>query len=174
MECKIKNISLNYEIIGEGKPIVMLHGYYADHRLMTGCMEPIFADKREYKRIYLDLPGMGKSESAEWIRNSDDLLYIIVDFIEKILPKEKFLLVGQSYGGYLSRGIIYKMAGRVDGILLICPVIIPEYNNREVEQHAVLEKDMIFLSKLKREEVEAFNLVVHDWLERTGEIYGYK
>ncbi|SFC99166.1 hypothetical protein SAMN05421842_11613 [Clostridium uliginosum] len=26
MECKIKNISMNYEVIGEGKPIVMIHG----------------------------------------------------------------------------------------------------------------------------------------------------
>lgn len=42
MECKIKNVSINYEIIGEGKPIVMIHGYYVDKTVMTGCMEPIF------------------------------------------------------------------------------------------------------------------------------------
>jgi len=65
MECKIKNISINYEIIGEGKPIIMLHGYYVDHRLMTGCMEPVLSSKEGFKRIYIDLPGMGKSGSAE-------------------------------------------------------------------------------------------------------------
>ena len=41
MECKIKNLSINYEIIGEGKPIVMIHGYYPDHRLMMGINEYI-------------------------------------------------------------------------------------------------------------------------------------
>jgi pimeloyl-ACP methyl ester carboxylesterase len=65
MKCKIKDICLNYEIIGAGNPIIMLHGYYVDHRLMSGCMEPVFRDKKGYKRIYLDLPGMGESESAE-------------------------------------------------------------------------------------------------------------
>ncbi len=45
MECKIQNISINYEIIGDGKPIVMLHGYSLDHRLMTGCMNLYLALK---------------------------------------------------------------------------------------------------------------------------------
>ena len=34
MECKIKNISINYEVIGSGKPIIMLHGSPVDHRLI--------------------------------------------------------------------------------------------------------------------------------------------
>jgi len=34
MECKIKNISINYEVIGSGKPVIMLHGSPVDHRLI--------------------------------------------------------------------------------------------------------------------------------------------
>jgi len=157
MECKIKDISINYEIIGEGKPIIMLHGYYVDHRVMTGCMEPVLSDKEGYKRIYMDLPGMGKSESAEWVNSSDNMLDIVIDFIDKIIPNENFLLVGESYGGYLSRGVIHKMADRVDGVLLICPVIIAEYNKRNVPAHVVLVKDNELLSKLTSEEAEDFN-----------------
>jgi len=162
VECKIKDISINYEIIGNGKPIVMLHGYSVDHRLMTGCMEPIFSTKEGYKRIYLDLPGMGKSRSSEWIKSSDDMLDIVISFIEKIIPGENFLLAGQSYGGYLSRGIIHKMAARIDGVLLICPLIIPDFQKRSVEEHIVLAKDNEFLSKLTTEEAEDFNLVVQN------------
>lgn len=157
MECKIKNISINYEVIGEGKPIIMLHGYYVDHRVMTGCMEPVFSDKEKYKRIYIDLPGMGKSESAEWINNSDAMLDIVIAFIEKIIPNENFLLAGQSYGGYLARGVINKMADRLDGALLICPVIIAEYDKRNVPEHVVLVKDNRLLSKLTPEDAEDFN-----------------
>lgn len=157
MECKIKNISINYEIIGEGKPIIMLHGYYVDHRLMTGCMEPILSDKKGYKRIYIDLPGMGKSESAEWIINSDSMLDIVIGFIEEIIPNENFILAGESYGGYLSRGVIYNMANRIDGVLLICPAIIADYNKRDVPKHVVLVKDNMLLSKLTPEEAEDFN-----------------
>lgn len=38
----------------------MLHGYVAGHRLMNKCMEPVFSIKDNYKRIYIDLPGMGQ------------------------------------------------------------------------------------------------------------------
>ncbi len=64
MECKIKNISINYEIIGRGKPIIIIHGYTRDHKVMAGCMEPVFSTKKNHKRIYIDLPGMDKSSSA--------------------------------------------------------------------------------------------------------------
>ncbi|MCM1989359.1 alpha/beta fold hydrolase [Oceanirhabdus seepicola] len=157
MECKIKNVSINYEIIGEGKPIVMLHGYYLEHRMMAGCMEPVFSDKDGYKRIYLDLPGMGKSEGAEWIKSSDDMLDILISFIDKIIPNENFLLAGQSYGGYLARGIIHKMADRIDGMLLICPLIIPDHKKRRVEENVVLLKDDKLLSKLPEEDAEDLN-----------------
>jgi pimeloyl-ACP methyl ester carboxylesterase len=157
MECKIKNVSINYEIIGSGRPIVMLHGYYVDYRVMAGCMEPLFKDKEGYKRVYIDLPGMGKSGSAGWIANSDDIIEVITEFIEKIIPDENFLLAGQSYGGYLARGVLYKMTGRVDGVLLICPVIIADNEKRNVPDHVVLVKDENLLSRLSAEEAEDFS-----------------
>ncbi|MBK3495151.1 alpha/beta hydrolase [Viridibacillus sp. YIM B01967] len=157
MECKINNISINYEEIGEGKPIIMLHGFSPDHRLMIGCMEPIFRSRDGYRRIYIDLPGMGKSESAEGIINADAMLDIIIEFINKIIPDENFILVGESYGGYLSRGIIYKMADRVEGLLLTCPVIIADYNKRTVPEPIVLINDQELLHGLTPEEVEDFS-----------------
>ncbi|WP_025026273.1 alpha/beta fold hydrolase [Caldalkalibacillus mannanilyticus] len=157
MECKIRNISIHYEIIGEGKPIIMLHGYSLDHRLMIGCMEPVFRARDGYKRIYIDLPGMGKSESADWIISADVMLDIIIEFINKIIPIENFLLVGESYGGYLSRGVIHKMADRVDGLLLICPVIIADTKKRTVPEHIVLIKDQELLFNLTPEEAEHFS-----------------
>lgn len=59
---------------------------------MAGCMEPIFNTKEGYKRIYLDLPGMGKSKSTEWIKSSDDMLDIVIRFIEKSYPMKIFYL----------------------------------------------------------------------------------
>lgn len=157
MKCEIRDIKINYEVIGEGKPIIMLHGYYTDHRLMKGCFESAFKDINEYKRIYLDLPGMGESDSSEWITNSDIMLEVVIDFIEKVIPNEKFLIAGESYGGYLTRGVIYKMQDRVDGVVLVCPLIIPDYNQRNVPENVVLVKDTELLSKLTKEEAEDFS-----------------
>lgn len=107
---------------------------------------------------------MGKSESADWISNSDIMLDVVIEFIEKAVPNEKFLLVGESYGGYISRGIIYKMQDRIDGVALICPLIIPEYKDRNVPEHVVLVKDPELLSRLTLKEAEDFenNVVVQN------------
>jgi pimeloyl-ACP methyl ester carboxylesterase len=156
MKCKIRNLEINYKVYGEDKPIIMLHGYSVDHRLMTGCFEPIFQNSNEYKRIYIDLPGMGKTKSAEWIKNSDIMLDIVIEFINRIIPEEKFLLVGESYGGYLARGIIYKMQNKVDGLLLLCPAIIADFKKRNNPKHIVLQKDNHLLQQLDPVDAEDF------------------
>ncbi len=59
MKCELENISVYYEVYGEGKPILMLHGWPLDHRYLVSDMEPLFTHRDGRKRIYLDLPGMG-------------------------------------------------------------------------------------------------------------------
>lgn len=157
MKCKIRNLEINYEIFGEGKPIIMIHGYYPDHRLMIGCFEPIFNGMNEYKRIYIDLPGMGKTKGKEWIKNSDIMLDIVVDFINHIIPNENFLLIGESYGGYIARGIIYKIGNIVDGLLLLCPCIIADAKKRNNPPHIVLKKDDYLLQQLSPLDAEDFH-----------------
>jgi pimeloyl-ACP methyl ester carboxylesterase len=56
MKCKLERITVNYETFGEGKPIIMLHGWPLDHRIMVNVMEPLFKNRDGWKRIYPDLP----------------------------------------------------------------------------------------------------------------------
>ena len=156
MECKLDRISVNYHICGEGQPILMLHGFYPDHRLMTGCMEPIFTHRSGWQRIYLDLPGMGKTKGESWIRNSDDILEIVVDFIDKVIPNQHFLIVGESYGGYLTQGLVTRKREFIDGMVLICPVVIPNSSQRNVPEPNVLAKDIDVLSSLTKDEANEF------------------
>lgn len=48
---------------------------------------------------------MGKSLGAKRIKNSDHMLENIIEFINYLIPKSDYLLAGESYGGYLSRGL---------------------------------------------------------------------
>jgi pimeloyl-ACP methyl ester carboxylesterase len=99
------------------------------------------------------------------------MLDIVIDFIEEIIPNENFLLAGESYGGYLARGVIYKMADRVDGVVLICPLLIPDFKKRNVPEHIVLVKDNMLLSKLSPEDAEDFNSSTVVQSERIYERY---
>lgn len=157
MECRVENINVYYETYGEGKPIILIHGYQLDHRVMTGCMEPIFENMQGYKRIYIDLPGMGRTKAEKWIKNADCMLDILLKFIDNIIPNEHFLIAGESYGGYLSRGVVYKKMDMVDGMLLICPVIIANYFKRSLPKHIIIDKDEGLLSGLGKEDAVNFN-----------------
>lgn len=159
MKCKFKNLEVNYEVYGSGKPVIMLHGSPVDHRIMEGCMEPIFKTKSNYRRIYMDMPGMGKTKGADWIVNLDDMLEVIIDFINNVVPGENFLLAGQSFGGFLARGVIYKMAEKIDGLLLICPAIFLDEKKRTVPPHIVLKRDAELLSKLDPEDAKCFDAI---------------
>lgn len=156
MNCDIGNANIYYETFGDGKPFVMLHGFSVDHRLMTGCMEPIFRKHKGFKRIYLDLPGMGKSDSPSWISSTDHMLQAVIASIRRILPNQSFLLAGESYGGYLARGIVSRMNCQVDGLLLICPVVIAEKGQRDCPDDTIAYRDERFLSGLSPDEAKEF------------------
>lgn len=157
MYCSIRDINIYYEVVGTGVPVVMIHGWSPDHRLMKGCIEPVF-DKynQSFKRIYFDLPGMGQTEGKEWIDGSDSMLDIIINFIDSVIPGENILLAGESYGGYLARGVIKRKPQYVDGLLLICPVADPRTHNETSPSLVVLEKDTELINSLTDEEKRYF------------------
>lgn len=156
MECQLKNIKIYYEIFGNGKPILMIHGFMPDHRLMKGCMEPIFQDKDNYKRIYFDLPGMGRTPGPKWLKNTDKMLDVVLEFVDKLIPNEKFIIASESYGSYLARGVISRRPELIVGVLFICPLIIPQPENRELPEHKILRKDTKFISILNKPDAEKF------------------
>ena len=140
-EVKIKDLVFKYETIGTGIPIVMIHGFSVDRETMKGCMEPIFLNREGWKRIYFDLPGMGKTKGVPWVKNSDQILDVTLKFIKKVIPNDKFLIVAESYGGYITRGIVYKEPRNVLGIALICPLAVPDDAKRDVPPRTIFNKD---------------------------------
>ena len=54
MECQLENITVHYEVFGEGRPIVALHGWTLDHRFEVSALEPIFKYREGWKRFYPD------------------------------------------------------------------------------------------------------------------------
>lgn len=151
------NTSIHYEILGEGRPVLMIHGWGVDHRLMKGSFEEVFSRlDAPWKRIYLDLPGMGESPGEPWIKDSNVVLEILKDFIERAIPGENFLLAGESYGGYLACGLIGELAHRIDGVMLLCPNLIPGDRKGDLAEFQVLEQDQELLEELTPQEREMF------------------
>lgn len=148
---------IDYEIIGAGTPVLMLHGWSVDRELMKGCMEPVFAKMPgKYRRIYLDLPGMGFSKAGPSIHNADHMLDAILAFVDQIIPGEQMILAGESFGCFLSRGYLTKRPASVIGLLLICPCVIPGAIPRDVPPLRVLRSDDAFFATIPEEEKSGF------------------
>ena len=146
-----------YEVYGDGIPVLLIHGWSVDHRLMSGSLEPVFEKhSKAFKRIYIDLPGMGQSKAGKSIMCSDQMLDVLIAFIDEVIPDGGFLLAGESYGGYLARAIIKKRSEQVLGILMICPSVSPHADSRNVPELTVIQKDDEFLASLSEEDRMSF------------------
>jgi pimeloyl-ACP methyl ester carboxylesterase len=157
MMYSVRDVQIYYEIHGSGTPVVMIHGWSVDHRLMKGCMEPIFQSvDNPWQRIYFDLPGMGKTKGRPWITGTDQMLTVVLEFIDGMLPNKHFVIAGESYGGYLARGIIKERRSLVDGVLLICPLAVHETQRAHAPAHQVLEKEEELLGSLPDEDRKYF------------------
>lgn len=123
MICDLGDVAINYETYGSGRPMVMLPGRPSDHRVMARFMEPVFTQREGWLRIYPDLPGTGRTPSADRLATHDAMLEAVLAFIDKVIPGQRFVLAGLSYGGYLARGVVYHRAASIDGLMLCVPQV---------------------------------------------------
>ncbi|SEW33828.1 Pimeloyl-ACP methyl ester carboxylesterase [Ruminococcaceae bacterium KH2T8] len=153
----MKHGIIDYEVTGSGEPVLIIHGWGIDRTTMMGAFEPVFNRVDGYRRYYIDLPGMGRSEHGD-VKNSDDMLELLYDFATKVIG-ESFMIIGQSYGGLLVRGFVNKYPELIKKIILLCPCIIPGDRKGRVEPLKVLERDENLLSSLTQEEYDNFTLM---------------
>jgi pimeloyl-ACP methyl ester carboxylesterase len=168
MECSLENITIHYEVFGEGKPIILLPGWGMNIPLTAHDTEPYFQKREGWKRIYIDPPGHGKTPGKDWLTNQDKMLEVLLASVDKLTAGQKYCLVGISLGAYLARGLILHRARFVDGIAMIVPTIIAEDEKRSVPPYKVLIKDPTVYAELTPMERDIFGMsVIHTrtWLD---------
>ena len=122
---------LFYTVTGDGPPLMLLHGYCADHRVWE-AMLPALA--KRYTVITPDLPGCGQSavQSEQTIQSMAAALVVLLDALKiKRLP-----VVGHSMGGYTALALLQAYPERLSalGLLHSHPfgnLTEEEKNNRE-------------------------------------------
>ena len=120
----VNNVPVHYTQhgSGDGTPVLALHGAGVDHRELMGALEPLFADRPAYRRIYPDLPGMGRTPAPATLTSNDDVVEVVLGLVDAVIGEQALLVVGQSYGGYLARAIANRGPSQVAGLALVCSV----------------------------------------------------
>jgi pimeloyl-ACP methyl ester carboxylesterase len=113
MERQAGEIAIHYVEHGAGRPVLVLHGAGVDHREVEACLEPVFGGVAGYRRIYPDLPGMGRTVVSDHLRSAEDVLDTLLDFAEKVTDGTAYLLMGHSVGAYYAQAMAARAPGRV-------------------------------------------------------------
>lgn len=132
---EVDDLKMYYEVHGEGQPVLLLHGSPSDHNMTASAFEPIFREREGYQRIYVDLPGMGQTTGGSWLAGNDDVVALLVQFVEEIFSDKQFILIGMSYGGYLARGLLHEKSAQIDGLFLVAPSVADHPEARILAPH---------------------------------------
>lgn len=154
---------------GSGRPVVILHGGGLDHRHMMDALEPVFAATEGWRRLYVDLPGHGRSPADESIFSQDDVLASVIAHCDALLPGERFAVIGESRGSYLAQGIASRCPDRLLGMMLVCAGgMSPDGRARLPEHRTVvaLEASMDDLPEALRARVDRLVVQTPEILEK--------
>ncbi|MEU9162737.1 alpha/beta hydrolase [Streptomyces sp. NPDC048424] len=132
MEISVGRVPVHYVEHGAGRPVLVLHGAGVDHRETEACFEPVFEGAEGLRRIYPDLPGMGRTAAPETLRSADDVLDTLLDFADEVTDGAAHLLVGHSAGAYYAQAMAARRPAQVAGLALVCPLVpgvrdVPEH-----------------------------------------------
>jgi pimeloyl-ACP methyl ester carboxylesterase len=155
----VRGIPVFYEEAGAGRPLLMLHGWPLDHNYMMSDLEPVFENRTGWRRLYPDLPGMGRTPGADWITGHEHMLDIVVGFMDAMAPGERFVSGGTSYGASLARGLLQRRQAQLDGLLLLVPDF-PEPENGQRPLHQVVAREPGFEAALRPDERDVLTFML--------------
>lgn len=103
-------MSCNVEIVGQGQPLVMIHGW----GMHSGVWHPLVKRLSEHYILYLiDLPGMGHSRPVEPYH-----LHSLADEVAQVIPGVCDVL-GWSLGGLVAQRIAMNQPDRIRRLILV-------------------------------------------------------
>lgn len=103
-------MSAHVEIIGQGQPLVMLHGW----GMHSGVWQPLIKKLSSQYMLYLvDLPGMGNSRPIEPYH-----LHALADEVAQVIPGVSDVL-GWSLGGLVAQRIALNQPDRIRRLVLV-------------------------------------------------------
>lgn len=98
MLAKIDNLSINYEVYGQGERLLLLHGWATNLHSFETLIPRLSA---KFQVIVLDLPGFGRSQAPQTAYGAYDYANFIEGFLEYLDINDVFLL-GHSMGGAIA------------------------------------------------------------------------
>jgi len=108
-----ENVDLHYYTIGDGFPLVLIHGWCSDG--LSYVLQLPLAYK--YRLILPDLRGQGKSPKPQ-TKSTPELLASDVNRLLEKLSVEKAIICGGSFGGMVALQFVLDYPEKVEALIL--------------------------------------------------------
>lgn len=113
MFIEVEDMKINYVVSGEGKDVVILHGWGCEIK----TVQPIHKFLEKYFKVYsLDLPGFGGSDEPQYPFGGADYARVVDGFLKQ-LNIDNPILIGHSNGGRTSIHLAAKR--KVNKLILV-------------------------------------------------------
>ncbi len=145
MQVKIQDWNIYYETMGEGNPVILLHGWLAN----LETMRPIAHSLSQNFKVYLvDIVGFGKSDLPEYPLNTNDFGDFLAELIKQLEIKNP-ILIGHSNGGRMiinavGRGIVQPRKI----VLMDSAGLVPKRKPKYYVKVGIFKTGKLFLNKL--------------------------
>jgi len=127
-----------YRKIGNGIPIVLVHGFAEDGNIWDRQVDTL----KDYSQLIIpDLPGSGKSVSVHSIPY-ESTIDDYADCIKAILDAESIkscIMIGHSMGGYITLAFAEKYAKALKGLGLFHSTAYPDSGEKKASRRKSIE-----------------------------------
>lgn len=143
---------------GSGRPLVLVHGFSVDHRLLC-ALEPVL-ETTGWRRIYIDLPWTEGGLNRD-LSTSQAVADALVETLRDHLGEEPFAILGNSFGGMLARHVAHVMGEQVLGLATLAAVFVADSSQRRLPERRVLHDDPAVLEAAgeAREDFEEMTVI---------------
>ena len=120
IQVDVADCKSNVWLAGEGRPVLLIHGFPLDHQMWYGQLEGL---GQHFRIIAPDLPGFGRSgvsattadESLNFtMRSMADWIATLLDALQVADP---VVYCGLSMGGYIGWEFARRHSGRLDRLI---------------------------------------------------------
>ncbi|WP_427115466.1 alpha/beta fold hydrolase [Pseudarthrobacter scleromae] len=146
------------QVLGEGLPLVVIHGFGVDHRVMLPLEDAL--DGSGWRRIYIDLPWAAGNADTN-VSSADHVAQSALNDIHKCLGDRPFAVIGNSFGGMIARHVAHVLRDQVLGLATLAGVYEPTHQARSLPRRQVVREDpsVLALAGHVREDYEEMTVV---------------
>lgn len=132
------------QVLGEGLPLVVIHGFGVDHRIMLPLEDAI--EESGWQRIYIDLPWTEGNADSSNASSADQVAQGALDDIHECLGDRPFAVIGNSFGGMIARYVAHERRDQVLGLATLAGVYEPTHQARILPRRQVVREDASVLA----------------------------